>query len=58
MGAGLLVTTGLALAWAFHPAFSLLSLGVGLGLIYSAASDTCGMAMVLARMPWNRRPSR
>jgi hypothetical protein len=56
MGAGLLVTAGLALAWTVHPAFMLLSACVGLGLMFSAATDTCGMAMVLARMPWNRRP--
>lgn len=55
MAAGLLVTTGLVLAWAVHPAFALLSAGVGLGLVYSAASDSCGMALVLARLPWNRR---
>lgn len=54
MAAGLLVVTGLGLAWIVHPAFSLLSAFVGLGLVYSAASDTCGMARVLARMPWNR----
>ena len=57
MAAGLLVSGGIALAWAVHPAFALLSAGVGLGLVYSAASDTCGMAMILARMPWNRRSS-
>lgn len=55
MAAGSLVTAGLALAWAVHPAFALLSAGVGLGLMYSAASDTCGMARILALMPWNRR---
>ena len=55
MAAGSLVTAGLTLAWAAHPAFALLSAGVGLGLMYSAASDTCGMARVLALLPWNRR---
>ena len=54
MAAGALVLFGLALSWAVHPAFMLLSAGVGAGLVYSAATDTCGMAMLLARLPWNR----
>ena len=53
MAAGLLILAGAALAWLFHPAFWLLSVGVGAGLVFSAATDTCGMAAVLARMPWN-----
>jgi len=53
-GAGSLVLLGLALAWAFHPAFAVLSAFVGAGLVFSAATNTCGMAMLLARMPWNR----
>ena len=27
---------------------------VGAGLVYSGVTDTCGMALLLARMPWNR----
>lgn len=53
MAAGSLVLLGLGLAYAAHPAFALLSAFIGFGLVYSAATDTCGMAMVLARMPWN-----
>ncbi len=26
---------------------------VGAGLLFSGLSDTCGMGMILARMPWN-----
>lgn len=54
MAAGLLVLTGAALGWLVHPAFWLLSAGVGAGLVFSAATDTCGLAWVLARLPWNR----
>lgn len=54
MAAGSLVLLGLVLSWAVHPAFALLSAGIGAGLVYSAATDTCGMAMMLARMPWNK----
>lgn len=55
MAAGTLVLCGFALSWAVHPAFVLLSAGIGVGLVYSAATNTCGMAMILAQMPWNRR---
>jgi rhodanese-related sulfurtransferase len=55
MAAGSFVLLGLALSRIAHPAFVLLSAGVGAGLVFSAATDTCGMAVVLARMPWNRR---
>lgn len=53
--AGLLVLAGLLLSLA-SPWFVLLSGFVGAGLAFSAVTDTCGMAMFLARMPWNRKP--
>lgn len=28
---------------------------IGAGLVFSALTDTCGMGMVLARMPWNQQ---
>ena len=27
---------------------------VGAGLVFAGITDTCGMALILARMPWNR----
>lgn len=54
MAAGSLVLTGAAVGHFLHPAGWLLSAGVGAGLVFSAATDTCTMARVLARMPWNR----
>jgi rhodanese-related sulfurtransferase len=27
---------------------------VGAGLLFSGITDTCGMGMILARMPWNQ----
>lgn len=54
MAAGCLVLLAAALGWLAHPAFWLLSAGIGTGLVYSAVTDTCGMAAALARMPWNR----
>lgn len=29
---------------------------IGAGLVFSAATDTCGMAALLARLPHNRPP--
>ena len=54
IAAGSLVCLGVLLAWLVHPAFIGLSAFVGAGLIFAGLTDTCGMAMLLARMPWNR----
>lgn len=51
---GVLLLIGLLLGYGVHPAFFLLSGLLGGGLIYSGLTGACGMAMVLARMPWNR----
>ena len=37
-----------------HPAFIGLSAFVGAGLVFAGITDTCGMGMILARMPWNQ----
>ena len=52
--AGLLVLLGTALGWFVHPAFIGLSAFVGAGLVFAGITDTCGMGMILARMPWNQ----
>lgn len=52
--AGSLVLVGLGLGLLVHPAFQLLSAGIAGGLVYSAVSDTCGMAHVLGKLPYNR----
>lgn len=54
IAAGSLVLLGAALGWLVHPAFIGLSAFVGAGLIFAGATDTCGMGLILARMPWNR----
>lgn len=54
--AGGLVLLGALLAWLVHPGFIALAGFVGAGLLFAALTDTCGMAMLLARMPWNQRP--
>ncbi len=55
IAAGSLVLLGLLLAWLIHPAFLGLSALVGAGLTFAGISGFCGMANLLARMPWNRR---
>ncbi|WP_137994438.1 rhodanese-like domain-containing protein [Streptomyces vilmorinianum] len=54
LAAGSLVLLGLALGVLVHPAFQLLSAGVAGGLVFSALTNTCGMAVVLGRLPYNR----
>lgn len=54
IAAGLLVLLGALLGWLVHPAFVGLSAFVGAGLVFAGITDTCGMGMVLARMPWNQ----
>src|SRR5215471_7242514 len=55
IAAGSLVLLGVALGFFAHPALFGLSAFVGAGLVFAGITDTCGMGMVLARMPWNNR---
>jgi rhodanese-related sulfurtransferase len=54
IAAGTLVLVGAVLALLVHPYWIGLSAFVGAGLLFSGITDTCGMAMCLARMPWNQ----
>ena len=54
IAAGSLVVLGTALGAFVHPAFLGLAAFVGAGLVFAGVTDTCGMGMILARMPWNR----
>ncbi len=54
IAAGLLVLLGVMLGWLIHPALAGLSAFVGAGLVFAGVTDTCGMGLLLARMPWNR----
>ena len=53
IAAGSLVVLGTALGAFVHPAFLGLAAFVGAGLVFAGMTDTCGMGMILARMPWN-----
>ncbi len=55
--AGSLVLLGVVLGLWLTPAFFGLSAFVGAGLAFAGVSGWCGMARLLAIMPWNR-PSR
>jgi rhodanese-related sulfurtransferase len=62
IAAGALVAIGAALA-AFGPDPLWKNIGIGLagfigcGLVFAGVTDTCGMAMLIARMPWNQAPA-
>lgn len=54
IAAGSLVVLGAALGAFVSPYFIGLAAFVGAGLVFSGVTDTCGMGMLLARMPWNQ----
>lgn len=54
IAAGLLVLLGVVPGWLVHPAFLVLPAFIGAGLVFAGLTDTCGMGLVLAKMPWNR----
>ena len=62
IAAGLLVFSGVLLA-SFGgtteiKVFGLCLAGfIGAGLVFAGITDTCGMGMVIAKMPWNQSPS-
>lgn len=54
IAAGSLVLLGIGLGYFVHPAGLALSAFVGAGLIFAGLTDTCGMGLLLAKMPWNQ----
>ncbi len=54
IAAGGLVVLGAVLGWFVAPGFYALSAFVGAGLIFAGVTGFCGMARLLALMPWNR----
>lgn len=51
---GFLSAAGAALALAVHPGFALIPLVMGGGLLFAGLTGFCGLALVLAKMPWNK----
>jgi rhodanese-related sulfurtransferase len=55
IAAGSLVLIGAILGYTVNPVWIGLSAFVGAGLIFAGVTDTCGMGLMLARMPWNKK---
>ncbi|RMG03695.1 MAG: DUF2892 domain-containing protein [Acidobacteria bacterium] len=55
--AGLIVLISTLLSVFVHQYFVWIAAFVGAGLTFAGATDWCGMALILAKMPWNQRKS-
>ena len=55
IAAGILVITGVLIGITISSFGYLLSAAVGAGLIFAGVTDRCGLALLLAHAPWNRR---
>ena len=51
---GVFVLVGLMLGTYMHPAFFLLAASMAAGLIFAGVTDRCGMALMLAKLPFNK----
>ena len=54
IAAGFLVLMGAVIGHFVHLGGYGLSAFIGAGLVFAGVTDTCGMGMLIARMPWNR----
>ncbi len=54
LGAGVMVLAGTILATLGFHAWIYLSMFVGAGLTFAGLTNICGMALLLAKLPWNR----
>jgi hypothetical protein len=52
--AGTMVLAGVALGALVSPWFLVLAAFFGAGLTFAGATGTCGLALLLMKMPWNR----
>jgi rhodanese-related sulfurtransferase len=52
--AGSMVLTGVALGALVNPWFLAIAAFFGAGLTFAGATGTCGLALLLLKMPWNR----
>ena len=51
---GFLSAAGAALALTVSPRYALIPLVIGCGLLFAGLTGFCGLAMLLAKMPWNK----
>lgn len=54
IAAGVLIVLGFVLGVTMNPAWHMLSGLVGAGLVFAGVTGLCGMALLIARAPWNR----
>jgi rhodanese-related sulfurtransferase len=54
IAAGAMAAAGAIGALTLSPLFALVPAAIGSGLVFSGVTDTCAMAMVLAKLPYNR----
>jgi hypothetical protein len=54
IAAGSLAAIGGLLALLVNPLFAIRPAFVGSGLVFAGVTDTCGMAMLLSKLPYNR----
>lgn len=54
LGAGIIVLAATLLAVMVNAKWVYLAMFIGAGLTFAGVTNICGMAVVLARMPWNR----
>ncbi|MDO5091768.1 MAG: rhodanese family protein [Cardiobacteriaceae bacterium] len=55
IAAGSLILLGFILGRWVNPGFLWLAAFVGAGLVFAGVSGFCGMALLLAKMPWNQK---
>ncbi len=54
IAAGLMVLLGVILGTVSNQGFLGIAGFVGIGLVFAGITDTCGMGLILAQMPWNK----
>jgi rhodanese-related sulfurtransferase len=52
---GTLALTGSLAGYFYDPIFMLIPAFLGAGLTFSGLSGTCGLALLMAKMPWNQK---
>jgi rhodanese-related sulfurtransferase len=55
---GFISASGAVLALAVNPLFAIVPLVMGCGLLFAGITGTCGLALLLAKMPWNHAQIR
>ena len=55
IAAGSFVLTGVLLAIFVQPYFIAIPAFVGTGLLFAGITDWCGMGLLLAKLPWNKK---